>query len=312
MKKKTPDTVRKLIETIRGQYKLKDSKIHECYERLNEVSEKIFEEKCIYYSECYKEVTNVTKLRRLSAKICEVETTGENKVQIIETNEQEISVKCTRSKSSLYIKELCVICQKEGGKLRKVAVKSTGKRMLDVAKCLSNKDFFLRLNTITLAGDAIANDVEYHLKCWVLVQREVQNDILNEKDEIQELEDFNRAIADIEIVEMVRESVNSNNVIEMNIVNLTYNASLENEEEINYKKYIKSHMQSNVSNVLFLRPPCRRKAENIHSDQLNKKLVDDHSNKADDFAANFEVAKILRRDIMNLRQWKFNGSFDDS
>ena len=53
------------------------------------------------------------------------------------------------------------------------------------------------------------------------------------------------------------------------------------------------------------------KPKNIHSDQLNKKLVDDHSNKADDFAAIFEVAKILRRDIMNLRQWKFNGSFHD-
>ena len=70
-------------------------------------------------------------------------------------------------------------------------------------------------------------------------------------------------------------------------------------------------MQSNVTNVLFSRPLYRRKPENILSDQLNKKLVDDHSNKADDFAAIFEVAKILRRDIMNLRQWKFNGSFHD-
>ena len=194
-------TVRKLIEAIKVRYKLKDSKIHECYERLNEVSEKKFKEKCIYHSECYKEVTNVTKLRKLSMKICEVETTDEYKVQIIETNEQEpeISAKCTRSKPSLYRKEFCVICQKEGGKLTKVAVKSTGKRMSDVAKCLS-----------------IANDVECHLKCWIAVQREVQNDILNEKDEIQKLEDVNRVIADIEIVEMVRESVNSNKVIDMN------------------------------------------------------------------------------------------------
>ena len=180
MKKKTPGTVRKLIEAIKDRYKLKDSKIHETYERLNKVSEKTFEEKSIYHL-----VTNVTKLRRLSVKICEVEATDENKVQIIKTNEQEseISVKCTRSKYSLYRKELCVICQKEGGKLRKVAVKSTGKRMLDVAKCLSNKDFFLRLNTIPLAEDAIANDVEYRLKCWVAVQKGLQNDILNEKDE---------------------------------------------------------------------------------------------------------------------------------
>ena len=34
---------------------------------------------------------------------------------------------------------------------------------------------------------------------------EVQNDILNEKDEIQELEDVNRFITDMKIVEMFRE-----------------------------------------------------------------------------------------------------------
>ena len=112
--------------------------------------------------------------------------------------------------------------------------------MLDVEKSLSIKDFSLWLNTIPLAEDAIANDVEYHLKCWVAIQREVQNDTLNEKDVIMELEDVNRVIADIEIVEMVRESVNNNNVIDMNTVNLTYNALLNNEEKINYKKYIKS------------------------------------------------------------------------
>ena len=112
-----------------------------------------------------------------------------------------------------------MICQKEGGELRKAAVKLTGKRMLDVAKCLFNTDFFLRLNTIPLAEDAIANYVEYHLKCWVTIQRKVQNDILNEKDEMQELKDVNRVITDIEIVEMVGESVN-NNVIDMNTVNI--------------------------------------------------------------------------------------------
>ena len=120
---------------------------------------------------------------------------------------------------------------------------------------LSNKDFFLRLNKIPFAEDAIANDLEYHLKYWVAVQREVQNDILNEKDEIQELEDVNRVIADIKIVGMVGESVNNNNVTDMNTVNLTYKALLDDEEEINYKKYVKSLLQSIVTNVLFSRPP---------------------------------------------------------
>ena len=144
VKKKTPDTVRKLIEAIKERrYELKDSKIHKFYERLKEVSQKLFEEKCIYHLQCYKEVTFVTKLRILSVKICEVETTDENKVQIIEADEQEPenSGKCTKSKSSLYRKKLFAICQKEDDKIGKVDVKSTGKRMLDVVKCLSNKDF---------------------------------------------------------------------------------------------------------------------------------------------------------------------------
>ena len=57
-----PDTVRKLIEAIKERYKLKDSKIHQYYERLKEVSENFFEEKCIDHSECYKKIANVTKL----------------------------------------------------------------------------------------------------------------------------------------------------------------------------------------------------------------------------------------------------------
>ena len=94
------------------------------------------------------------------------------------------------------------------------------------------------------------------MKCWVAVQREVQNDILNEKGKIQEttLEDVNRVIADIEIVEMVRENLNSNNAIDMNTVNLTYNVLLENEEEINNKNYIKSLLQSNVT-CFTVKPP---------------------------------------------------------
>ena len=74
---------------------------------------------------------------------------------------------------------------------------------------------------------------------WTATQHcrsELQNDILNEKDEIKELEDVNCVIADIEIVEMVGECVNNNNVIDMNTVNLTYNALWDNEEEINHKK----------------------------------------------------------------------------
>ena len=177
---------------------------------------------------------------------------------------------------SLYIKELCVICQKDGGKLRKVVVKSTGKRMVDVAKRLSSEDFFLRLNIMLLAEDAIANDVEYHLKCWV--------DILNEKIEIQELKDVNRVIADIKIVEMVRERVNSN-VIDMNTVNLTYNALLENKEEINCKKIL-SHFCKAMLQMFYF--------QDLHVEENWKIFI------VTSLTKSLLLAKILQRDIKNL------------
>ena len=177
---------------------------------------------------------------------------------------------------SLYIKELCVICQKDGGKLRKVVVKSTGKRMVDVAKRLSSEDFFLRLNIMLLAEDAIANDVEYHLKCWV--------DILNEKIEIQELKDVNRVIADIKIVEMVRERVNSN-VIDMNTVNLTYNALLENKEEINCKKKL-SHFCKAMLQMFYF--------QDLHVEENWRIFI------VTSLTKSLLLAKILQRDIKNL------------
>ena len=75
--------------------------------------------------------------------------------------------------------------------------------MFEVAKSLTEKDFFLRLNTIPHAEDAVANDVEYHLKCWVLAQREAHKVLSSGQSDIQEIEDVNRLIVDIEIVDLV-------------------------------------------------------------------------------------------------------------
>ena len=51
--------------------------------------------------------------------------------------------------------------------------KETGKRMMDVASKLSNKFFSVRLNSMIGPSDAIANDVQYHLRCWIYDQRKI-------------------------------------------------------------------------------------------------------------------------------------------
>ena len=63
------------------------------------------------------------------------------------------------------------------------------------------------MNTIPNSRDAAANDAKYHLKYWVNTQRKVLK-TMPEKQEIQEIEDVSRVIADLEIIEIVRQNLN--------------------------------------------------------------------------------------------------------
>ena len=235
-------------------------------------------------------------------------------------------------------------------KLRKVEFLQTGKKMYEVAKVLPNKELCSRLNT--LPQDAVANDVAYHLKCWVIAQREIQKELPNET-EIQEMEDVNHVIGDIDnyptsartsendsmrswglmrnligrymhrgrekavantphftiiftVFYFIQRNASISKITDMNTINETYNNLLRNTTTVNYKRYLKSLLQSNISDLIFSRPLYRRKSETVYTDSCKNKLVDYYSNKADNFVAILDVA---RKDIMEERQWKFCGSF---
>ena len=82
--------------------------------------------------------------------------------------------KTLRSPAIIFKKCWCIICQEENGKIHKVCYKTTGPKMVAVAKKLENKSPFLQLNQIPNAEDAIANDVQYHWVCWVLAQNKAK------------------------------------------------------------------------------------------------------------------------------------------
>ena len=42
---------------------------------------------------------------------------------------------------------------------------------MDVASKLSGKSFFIRLNSMIDPSDAVTNDVQYHLRCWIYAQQ---------------------------------------------------------------------------------------------------------------------------------------------
>ena len=85
-------------------------------------------------------------------------------------NDQEETL-TTRSTSFFFDKVLCIICQCRGGVLNRVEFKATGHDMLDVSSKLPDKTFFRRLNSISKAEDAVANDVIYHNLCWAKAKK---------------------------------------------------------------------------------------------------------------------------------------------
>ena len=72
--------------------------------------------------------------------------------------------------------------------------------MLDIAKKTCRSIIVLRLNTIPNASYAIANDVQYHLKCWVNIKRQAESDSIG----ILEIVDIERVLADIETANTVQ------------------------------------------------------------------------------------------------------------
>ena len=58
--------------------------------------------------------------------------------------------------------------------------------MLIVAKELPDQSFYLRMNSIPNPADAVANDVQYHLKCWITAERSLKH-INNDEIQIYEV-----------------------------------------------------------------------------------------------------------------------------
>ena len=199
-----------------------------------------------YHKDGYKNSTNATEIKRSKERFEKNRATPRDEPSFVinepnadsdpSENTEFAQRKTLRSSVHIYDKNACIICQKgRREELRKVSFKSTGEKMLEVAKKLSDRSFFLCLHSIPNASDAVANDVQYHQTCWVLVQRSVNSSSTT----LQDLEDIDRVLADIEIVNMVQDFLNesSDTVLDMKSLNITYNDIIETPTEHpgNYK-----------------------------------------------------------------------------
>ena len=81
-----------------------------------------------------------------------------------------------RSTISPYDKNICILCQKPGGKLHKAALNETGKKKKKNAWHCKEALWTRLVEYIPNASGVVANDVQYHLICRVHFQRNVSSE----------------------------------------------------------------------------------------------------------------------------------------
>ena len=91
--------------------------------------------------------------------------------------------------------------------------------MFSVASKLNDKSFDIHLNTISDSTDAVANDTQYHPRCWICAQREAEGEEAHES--IQNMDETSRVISDIEIINIVKCELNEPSNIRLNVTKLS-------------------------------------------------------------------------------------------
>ena len=267
-----------------------------------------------YHRKCYSDYANISKLERAKKRYNNAVEAGDSKIKpkkgrpsLEKTSVKEMLK--TRSKSEPYIKTKC-ICQedKRNEKLHQVEFKATGDRMLAVASQLVDKSCFRRINTISIANDAIANDVLYQNLCWAKENKKVQPRTLNEPENY-------RKTSEIKLVKYVESYIcdPSLPILDMNQVHSIYKDILiengENAENLakHYKRNLKELIKENIPTAAFIKSKLANKPEQIISEATNSEA--ENYTKAEDLQATWKIAKSIRSDLYTYN-WKFKGRVD--
>ena len=185
--------------------------------------------------------------------------------------------------------------------------------MLSIFKKLEDKSFFRRLNSISDAEDAVANDVLYHYICWNSAKRQAEPKSYPIYNAI-------KATSDIEILSFIESFFNhdpKNKVLDMNNVNSIYRKILlENGEELqkaslDKKKHLKTLITENVSDIVFIKSKNHNKPEPIMTSSTQSEVISDICDSIttnNDIKSMLKLAKKIHEDILS-QDWKFTGDF---
>ena len=311
------DVLQKIHSYVKERHEYGAS-VKEFWEAICDVNLKeIISSGCVYHRSCYADVGNKTKRDRckqrneklLKTKECGVTRRHSVKPIGAVVKDSEEPSRMVQSQQVAYDRDTCVICQRKDGVLHRVSTFTMGQKLFECASLLQKKDIEIWLNSVCNPIDAVANDILYHLRCFVYLKRQAGKDVVHKA----------KVVADIEILNLVEYRITQGQIIDMNSSHTTYKSILlengVNEYSLNgcYKKYLKQLIEEKVEDVKFVNSLPVNEPMQLCSSQTESNVLDSagiHSN-SDDFNILLKAAKLLRSELSSHSRWHYKGTFDD-
>ena len=129
--------------------------------------------------------------------------------------------------------------------------------MFEVTKKIDDfkslKTFLSVWTSVCNAADAVANDVQYHQRCWLYAQRHGKktNNTHCDTDSIK-IDDTPRVISDIELLNVVKSELDKkeeNTDLSMNNINATYINLLEDNNHADINANYKRSLSLRISHI---------------------------------------------------------------
>ena len=140
--------------------------------------------------------------------------------------------------------------------------------MFEVAKKIHDRGFFIHLNTLCHAAEAVANDVQYHQRCWLYAQPNAKKtDNTHCYTDSIEIDDTSSVISDIELLNAVKCELDKKEIADLNMNNINANyinlLQDNNHADINpyYKRYMKQLILEHIPCVKFIKPRPENESE---------------------------------------------------
>ena len=287
-----------------------------------------------YHRQCYSNLTYKTKIESAKARFEKGVASGDvtiitkkpiGRPSLSVLNADSCASTSRRiSRDRLFDKNKCILCQEETVEdLHEVTTKAMGTHLMVIGQKTRNETLKVRLSSIVTSLDpltAVAEDMKYHLACFVRIKRETES---AEKSQLEPVDTINQLLSDLDIIDMVLNDLNNPeetpSVLNMNDIQDAY-VQLLNKNEIpvpdnpRYKPYLKQLILDNIPDVHFSRSPDRTKPEQVMLTRQADMLIASALS-VDDVRGDLQIllkaAKILRKDITESEPWKFQGSFKD-